>query len=1089
MKKSEAAQLVNQTFNQAFSEKQFINFVKNLLPGLKPPSSHLVTGAQLKQGFQEHIHSYKRLGTFHDPLGDVLDVVVVKLKRPESLDRARTRQRNLMAHYLKDRQKDAVLVAYITEDPTDWRFSFVKLAYQTEITEKGIIKPKQVFTPARRYSFLVGEHEPNHTAQKQLGDLLMLEGNLTLDQIEEAFNIESVTKEFFEKYKSLFLQIKENMDQIVDSNQKVKDEFERCAIDTANFSKKLLGQIVFLYFLQKKGWLGVAIDEAWGTGDKKFLYNLYEKNRDQNFFDDILEPFFYEALAIERKGDYYPALASKVPFLNGGLFEPLHGYDWENTHINLGNKVFEEVFKVFNLYNFTVREDEPLEKEVAVDPEMLGKVFENLLEIKDRKSKGAYYTPREIVHFMCQESLINYLDAALNEESQKVAKEDIESFIREGDVSIERDQAREEGKLQGNEYGLPKSIREQAKDIDCILGDIKIADPAIGSGAFPVGMMTEIVRARLVMTPYLVKSRHRDPYTFKWHCIENSLYGVDIDPSAVEIAKLRLWLSLVVDEESYDQIRPLPNLDYKIVCGNSLMGVDVKDKFFHWKKFQTLEQKKIQYFGVTSHRNKEVLREEIDGLIDQLTDGKQIFDFEVYFSEVFSGKGGFDIVIGNPPYIGERKNKEVFIPIQNGKLGKYYLGRMDYFYFFFHLAIDISKQGSIISLITTNYFPTALGAKKLRSDIKNRTTILKLINFNELKIFNSASGQHNMISILKNGLDSSCLATTIVRKAGGVADDDLLRDILVGHDEYSEVFNIPQEFLWGTLEDYLRISGNLSYSGNPLQPIMAKLVEAERSLPLGTLCNTLIGLESSLDKVYIIYENHINEIIDKEDELSLLKPFFKNSDIYKYVASKENTRYILYLHEGIKNIQNFSGIWRYLNKNKQAISTRKGANLRGAYRRGNWWVLNTPRLDMDFEGAKLITPYRTKSPRFAYSDTPWYASRDVYFITTKDPEISLKYILALLNSDLYFLWLLSKGKRKGGMMELYSKPLSEIPVRKISKADQIPFIEAIDKIIKLKRDNKEADITAIEELINDLVYQLYGLTEEEIEIVEESVGR
>ena len=276
MKKNEAAQMVSSTFTEAFSEEQFVLFIRNLLPGMEAPSSRIVPNAQIPQGFREHVHSYTRLGTYRDPQGNVLDVVIVKLKRQGSLDRARTRQRNLMAHYLNKRGKDAVLVAYITDDPADWRFSYVKLAYQTEITDKGKVKVKSEFTPARRYSFLVGENEPTHTAQKQLGDLLMQDGRLTLAQIEEAFNIESVTKEFFEDYKALFLQLKENLDQIIAANKQVKAEFERCEIDTANFAKKLLGQIVFLYFLQKKGWLGVAQDTAWGTGDKKFLHNLFK---------------------------------------------------------------------------------------------------------------------------------------------------------------------------------------------------------------------------------------------------------------------------------------------------------------------------------------------------------------------------------------------------------------------------------------------------------------------------------------------------------------------------------------------------------------------------------------------------------------------------------------------------------------------------------------------------------------------------------------------------------------------------------------------------------------------------------------------
>jgi len=181
-----------------------------------------------------------------------------------------------------------------------------------------------------------------------------------------------------------------------------------------------LGQIVFLYFLQKKGWFGVKRDADWGTGPKNFLRELFEGKHGtyKNFFNDILEPLFYEALAWERDDDFYSRFNCKIPFLNGGLFDPINNYDWVHTDILLPNDLFSNDYKtkegdngngildIFDRYNFTVKEDEPLEKEVAVDPEMLGKVFENLLEVKDRKSKGTYYTPREIVHYMCQQSVI-----------------------------------------------------------------------------------------------------------------------------------------------------------------------------------------------------------------------------------------------------------------------------------------------------------------------------------------------------------------------------------------------------------------------------------------------------------------------------------------------------------------------------------------------------------------------------------------------------------------------------------------------------------------------------------------------------------
>ena len=323
--------------------------------------------------------------------------------------------------------------------------------------------------------------------------------------------------------------------------------------------------------MQKKGWFGVPRGKDWGEGNKQFLRQLYNKanKENKNFFNDYLEPLFYQALRYDRSADddYFSQFDCKIPFLNGGLFDPMNDYDWINIDILLPNKLFSNqnrtkegdigngILDVFDLYNFTVKEDEPLEKEVAIDPEMLGKVFENLLEVKDRKSKGTYYTPREIVHYMCQESLINYLATEL---VNKVDKKDIETFIKHGESFIEHDSrvVNEGRETERYAFKLPTDMRKNAKLIDDKLASIRVCDPAVGSGAFLVGMMNEIIRGRNTLTPYISKNGKRTLYGFKRQAIQNCLYGVDIDPGAVEIAKLRLWLSLIVDEEERRMIQP-----------------------------------------------------------------------------------------------------------------------------------------------------------------------------------------------------------------------------------------------------------------------------------------------------------------------------------------------------------------------------------------------------------------------------------------------------------------------------------------------------------------------------------------------------
>ena len=687
MDRESAKKLIKTTFQNSFDKERFIYFIKNLLNQYDESKAFHLQGCYISKAFENFIKVYERIGTYVDPEGKKIDLLIVYLKKEITLDRARTAQRNFVAHYLKERdEKDAGLVAFVSPQEEDWRFSFVKMEYKFEKTPKGDVKVKEEFTSARRYSFLVGKNESSHTAQSCFIDILKNDiHNLKLNEIEKTFNIEKVTKEFFEKYRDLFLQIKDSLDEVVKKDEEIRQEFQEKEVNVIDFSKKLLGQIVFLYFLQKKGWFGVKEGQKWGTGPKNFLRELFEKKHCdyKNFFNNVLEPLFYEALRNDRSYDdhYFSYFKCKIPFLNGGLFDPLNDYNWAKTDILLPDTLFSNQIKtkegdigtgildIFDRYNFTVKEGEPLEKEVAIDPEMLGKVFENLLEVKDRKSKGTYYTPREIVHYMCQQSLINYLYIEVNSKQESrtkeekiqmkllgkpdpiqqsliierdsniISKEDIEQLIKYGDTTIENDH---HVTIKGEEtktysFKLPESIRKNAEIIDEALKNIRVCDPAIGSGAFPVGMMNEIIRARNVLTSYLslreaeATKQSRTIYNFKRHAIQNCLYGVDIDPGAVEIAKLRLWLSLIVDEEDIKQIKPLPNLDYKIMQGNSLisefMGIDLDNnkqvdetgKLFSTNEsrefYEMLKDKKNELLNQSNTNQKKALRKEIEDLI------------------------------------------------------------------------------------------------------------------------------------------------------------------------------------------------------------------------------------------------------------------------------------------------------------------------------------------------------------------------------------------------------------------------------------------------------------------------------------------
>jgi len=664
MNRSQARAFVSDTFTHGFDKASFRAFVQNLLNHFDESKAAQWNQQYVKDAFKDHVQKFERLGTYTSPNRETLDVLIVHLTTDSKLERARTSIRNFVADHLKQRdEKDAALVAFVSPSESSWRFSYIRMEYATVQADSGKVGVEARLTPARRFSYIVGEGESCHTAQSRFLNLLANDStDPALAQIEEAFSVEAVTKEFFEKYAELFGDIHAALENLAAKNKAIRDEFAGKGVQTVDFAKKLMGQIVFLYFLQKKGWLGVERGKAWGTGPHDLLRKMASGayGEYKNFFNDILEPLFYDTLASDRGHEAWcDRFKCRIPFLNGGLFEPLGDYNWRNIDIPLPNELFtnakhiEEgvtgsgVLDVFDRYNFTVNEAEPLEQEVAIDPEMLGKVFENLIEENRRKGLGAFYTPREIVHYMCQESLINYLHTAVNLGNQTVSRADIETFIHLGEQISHYDAVDAKYTIT-----MPKSVQAHARLLDETLEGITVCDPAVGSGAFPVGMMAEIVRARCTLTPYFNNVRERTPYHFKRHAIQYCLYGVDIDPGAVEIAKLRLWLSLVVDEEDTKQIKPLPNLDFKIVIGNSLLGFPFKSL-----GLDQVEKLKARFFEETDHDRKSKFKRDIEHALNNcLATSKRdlgyevTFDFKISFSEVFHGGSGFDIVIQNPPY-------------------------------------------------------------------------------------------------------------------------------------------------------------------------------------------------------------------------------------------------------------------------------------------------------------------------------------------------------------------------------------------------------------------------------------------------------
>ncbi|MCL0070751.1 Eco57I restriction-modification methylase domain-containing protein [Dehalococcoidia bacterium] len=1128
MNKEQAKELIKDTFESPFDKEKFVVFIKNLLNRIEE-SPFIYRGNFIPDAFEQYISTLERIGKYTEDENEI-DLLIVKLKRETSLERARTMQRNFIAWYLKGSRggklKDAALVVFVSPDKEDWRFSLVNMDYRFEEGQSGRVKVKEEFTPARRWSFLVGKNERSHTAQSRLVSILEDdEHNPTLAQLEEAFNIEPVTKEFFDKYRILLVRTVDALDRVAQAFLPVKKDFELKNINTVDFAKKLLGQIVFLYFLQKKGWFGVKRDAEWGTGAKDFLRRLFEKRYGvyKNFFNDILEPLFYEALARERDDDFYSRFNCKIPFLNGGLFEPIGGYDWVHTDILLPDELFSNrrrtpegdigdgILDVFDRFNFTVKEDEPLEKEVAIDPELLGKLYEKFnairpdnfyeykkalvsgkrnLEKQFNKKFGVYYTPREIVHYMCQQSLINYLSCELE---GKVNKEDIEKLIKYGEQFTENEAAvLEKGKeTQTYKYHLPLSIRTNAKFIDDKLKDIKICDPAIGSGAFPVGMMHEIIKTRNVLSAF-INGLERSIYNFKRECIESSLYGVDIDAGACEVARLRLWLSLIVDEEDIRKIKPLPNLDYKIVCGNSLLRVE-KD-LFNNELFNELEKLKPLYFNETNPTKKQEYKNQIEELISKITKGHKEFDFEVYFSEVFHHKGGFDVVIANPPYVRQEKIKD-----QKSLLSRagyeVYNSTSDLYTYFYERSWNILKPDGFSCFISSNKWMRAKYGENLRRFFKKKTEVMNLIDFGGYPVFEATVDTNILLFKKKQPNKTHKIRFVNVTQAFLPVENDVISFL---EENQSAILQEKLDDKCWTFADerILKLKEKIKKIGVPLKNWNVKIN---------------YGIKTGYNEAFII-DNKTKERLCREDSRNaeVLKPILRGRDIGKYYYRWAGLWLIKFesgwtnKYRGNRKSEEFfkskyPAIYKYLIS--FASKSGKGKGLFNRDDQGDyWWELRDCTYYPEFEKEKIVWQEIVREPSFAYDSGEFYCEATSFLMTGNN----LKYLIAVLNSEpgAFFFKQFYAGGGLGEEGYRYKKAFLErlpIPLVSSQNKDIAKELEAlVNRILFLTQGNTGipacggtdtdknvcATIKEYERQIDQLVYKLYNLTDEEIKVVE-----
>lgn len=1187
---------------ESFDRNNFCDFIKDLL---NLENSDIVDGVAKRatsEQYKNYIESSSLYANYEDSRRRKIGVIIIKLQDNKNPANARTLQRNYIAHLLDGYDLDASLTAIYSNTDNTWRLSFVKKEIAIEV---GKLKTK--VSPAKRYSYLFGKDEPNHTAKEQLIDFI--ENNTkkySIEELEEKFSVEKVTKDFFEKYKENYLKLKEKLEE----NEEFVNESKRCDFTSEEFTKKLMGQLVFLYFLQKKGWLGVKLvpnilsfeeyndiyskqdvlgkkvlekyyinydsqkkikngllekykenlqdidilstvfvgtkyDKEWGTGEKKFIRKIFDNcvNRNKNFFDDYLEPFFYDGLNHKRKNQYFSTFNCKIPFLNGGLFEPLDNYRWESANFNLSNDIFREILDFFDRYNFTMNEEEPLEKDVAVDPEMLGKIFENLLDVKDRKSKGAFYTPREIVHYMCQESLANYLVNKVG-----VNYNEIKEFIQYGEMIRDVDLK----EATRTDYLVGESIFNNISKIDKALENIKIADPAVGSGAFPLGMLNEIVKLRDILTSYmLIYNRlemfdriypeemivnKRNIYTIKWNTIKNCIYAVDIENSAVDITKLRLWLSIVVDQTEVLKSgpEPLPNLDCKIMQGNSLVdeynGIKLIDEKFI-EEFKNKEnvrfndgakdkrgrylipqnqiqfgdgQKKVQIddlinfkqelYGTNDANRKSELLEKIQNARKELlrlnfigtnkleelllvdsSHNKPYFAWMLEFIEVFIENDGFDIVIGNPPYVKEYTDSKIF---SNLKENIYYQGKMDFWYFFGCYGLDLLNDKGIETYIAPNNWITNYGASKLRNKILNEARINRFIDFGNYKVFNTADIQTMIYILTKNNYDKNMeYKIKYYKLTNTEIDDDKLRNFLY-NDRQDIEYDIKFDY---KINPFKYIDKYIEFLADNQRKIIDKILNNDNILYLTDkeIAQGIVCPQDSLNKkaveklkkynvgdgVFVVNRKELDKLELDENEQKYIKPYYTSENVIKWKTIKDTNLYVIYTTKEINSkIDELPNLKKHFDKFINIITSDNKP-----------YGLHRARDEKFFKGEKIISKRKCQEPSFSYSDFDTYVSQT--FNVIKTDRINLKYLLGILNSMLVKYWLKNKGKMQGNNYQVDKEPLCAIPIV-VSDKYQEKLVRKVEDLFNNKATEKE---------INELVFDIYNINEQERKIIKEAL--
>lgn len=984
------------------------------------------------------------LGTI--TLSDEQNISIYEVELADNVDIERNRRgiRDMLLTDWRNKGNAGAFMFCYRQNESVLRFSYVSESWK--FADDGTLQKES--TDTKRFTYLLGEGHRSRTAIQQFEKLR--DSKLSLQDLTKAFSVEAVSDMFFRGYKQqyediIFFVTGKRMVKVSNKWEERQEgtpnafimeqfaHFENPEKAVRDYVKKLMGRLVFLQYLQKKGWLGVPVSKEWGDGDLEFIQHLFEKCTDKDHFvDNVLEVLF-DDLNTKREGDLAtPSIGGGrgrlIPYLNGGLFER---EATDETEFPLPAKYMQNLLDFFASYNFTIDENDPDDAEVGVDPEMLGRIFENLLE--DNKDKGAFYTPKEIVQYMCRESLIAYLQTDVEDEATKEA---IRQFVTTHDAEV---------------------LGNIADDIDQRLKDVKICDPAIGSGAFPMGLLKELFLCRTALEGFSQEKAAE----IKKHIIQQNIYGVDIERGAVDIARLRFWLSLIVDEETP---QALPNLDFKIMQGNSLLeqykGVDlskllpekvvdkevgVQASFFDAEfGLEQLELKDLlnEYYDCTDHDKKKELRKQISDTIQKqihdrgikvdfgdidLSGNSEFMLWHTWFHDVFE-KGGFDIVIGNPPYVdikGMPKN-DVKMYFKNFQTCE---NRINLYAIFIEKGMTILAQHGILCYINPNSMLMNESYQKLRNLLINDIdTIIKLPD----SVFNSATVETIIIRVRKDNNSHIVL--------GGYFKNNAIVD-------FSNIRLVKFEREIWNMDEGKRFNIFIS---KEIGRLIVKI--QNQAKPLSSYVETSLGI-TPYDKA----KGHSQELIKQRKYHSTEKindtyvPLIAGKNITPYVISGETEEYLSY---------------------------------------GEW--LGAPREQRFFTNPRIIVRQIVGGDdlriiaAYADSEPTYFTQIGFSLLSKKNDKEELKYILALLNSRLLSFYHKNKflDIEKVTFQKILIANAKLLPIYNANNSQLKPIIGLVDKIISAKKGNSHADTSLWESEIDRLVYKLYGLTYDEVLIID-----